>query len=222
MPCSCFREIALLLAQPNNLGALSGNWSHVHFPQYSQSLEDINQERSGWLSPHKADLRRLASKPRVSVLTNRYGAVVGPALALPPMPLFWFWGVFLGGCCFVLFGEVLTIFFFVFFSPFICLSFLISLPLLRQFCVSHGQRTEALESDKLHGRPSSRTKQSDLEQVRSNLLTCRDESVASNLLCFPKQVHKCTVPPTTLSGFQYIHPRKETCHRLFILIILGS
>ena len=116
MPCSCFREIALLLAQPNNLRALSGNWSHVHFPQYSQSLEDINQERSGWLSPHKADLRRLASKPRVSVLTNRYGAVVGPALALPPMPLFWFWGVFFGGVlfCFVWGGAYYFLFSFFF------------------------------------------------------------------------------------------------------------
>lgn len=115
MPCSCFREIAPLLAQPNNLHALSGNWSHVHFPQYSQSLEDINQERSGWLSPHKADLRRLASKPRVSVLTNRYGAVVGPALALPPMPLFWFWGVFWGVLfCFVWGGAYYFLFSFFF------------------------------------------------------------------------------------------------------------
>ena len=42
MQGSCFREIALLLAKPNDVSILSGKWVHGQGSPNSHSFDDIN------------------------------------------------------------------------------------------------------------------------------------------------------------------------------------
>ena len=70
MQGSCFREIALLLAKPNNLSILSGNGSMSNVPKIFTPWMTLTKEIATLLGSDKADLRSLRPKPRAFVFLN--------------------------------------------------------------------------------------------------------------------------------------------------------